>query len=1456
PDLPTFAANTWNHVSARYSADDTTVTLFVNDYEWRSKVTGAILMEMPIDEAPALWLAGDGTGAAATTLTDGFLDEIQIHMTPSGGADSSGAFVTIDPPESVELGELESNTTTFVFLEQSDLALTVNVNVDLLLDELEDPSTATSGTIEAGTVINSYFVHLDPIGSGPLGTIGTINFGDQTILGVVFLSSSLDGTDETLGNPDTAYPTDLGARGIEVTGSDTFVISDDFSSIDIDIRTTLATDQMRVLTVGGTSAILLAEYRFDDGGLTVEDFTQRHPASSAVDYVLDAAANGVGSTLGHADWLNATVYAVEHEFEDEDDDLIPDWYEELYGAVDPDQDDDNDELTNFYEYLAGTDPLNPDTNGDGVTDLEEDSDSDNLSNAFELKFGTDPGNPDSDDDGLLDGAEINVTIPTPPATNPLDSLGQREIVGLGLDLSAVATATSKAGIKLPEQSRFSKLNTDWSFQADFQLVADDTGLLFGVLVDGATALEVGLDNGSPYITVSLDDGTQRTVGGSVVLLGDPIMPVFEAGDWHLVTANYTASLGTVALLVDGFLWRTETIGGLLMQSPVGGTPVVWMAGDGSGTDDSALDDGFLDNVKVFGTELITVGGDLVDNDVGGSFTLNYAATGQGQIVLNGGVVDSFTDAETGFTSVSVAAGFVEGANTLQVFMDNSGPTGIHLQFSEVDPSINNLFNTGVDSSGAVLGDGSGDEHYFLSSGPTESGAPGTGVVRRDEDTWVGNTATSRWVSTPIAVIGDQPGENEGDPDIPGVNGSYVWQTTFSLGQGGVVPEAQLAAALLVDYRFDDGGLTVEDFIVPHPAVTADDFVLVAADYGVVDAFSLAGAAGADGHADWLTTTAADSLDFVDADDDLIPDWYEAVYGDLDPAGDIDSDGLNNLYEYLAGLDPLDNDTNDDGRLDYDELDGDGDTLTAGEEQEIGTDPSRDDTDDDGIDDDDEVAAGTHPLCSEDQKRTTGSDLRTFTPGAMDISSVLTDGVQLPEHSRFDLSGSWTIEMWYNAGVDNNGVLAAARALDRNLIELGVENGVPYVIMESLNSQTTKVGGETDLLLAARPITSTFTAFNADEWRHVAATYDSSTELLLLYVDCTVSRFAEAVGALDAGPGETPYVYLAGDSTAANNLDNGYLDEVRIWASAQPASAINASCSGHVPSGSGIAYYRFDDGGASIEDFSNRIDLGGDGRNFVITGVDTASFVLSAGGTVPNNPVALYGDAEDADNNGIPDCTQGVLGIVVDAGETAVGFGEAAGLDNISAGSVAEDFEAGDPGFSAAVGDVENFSIITPDNGSDGALGHSGASTDILSLGELSTNTTFDFRLDSESAALNFLPVFKDDLNYTLVFIVPEGTEEGDGTGLIGAGDGTSISVVDDGVATTIATSDVLVVLNEWNTVNVVNSASTVQVTLNGVEIMSGTLPDDGELALPTGPDTDGDGLIDLYEYQAQTDPNL
>ena len=113
---------------------------------------------------------------------------------------------------------------------------------------------------------------------------------------------------------------------------------------------------------------------------------------------------------------------------DDDSDSMPDWWEithfgDISQAAGDDYDSDN--LTNLEEYGEGTDPDNPDCDGDGLNDgdevnthstdpLDPDTDDDGAEDGDEVAEGADPNDIDSDDDSLLDGEELNTygTSPT------------------------------------------------------------------------------------------------------------------------------------------------------------------------------------------------------------------------------------------------------------------------------------------------------------------------------------------------------------------------------------------------------------------------------------------------------------------------------------------------------------------------------------------------------------------------------------------------------------------------------------------------------------------------------------------------------------------------------------------------------------------------------------------------------------------------------------------------------------------------------------------------------------------------------------------------------------------------------------------------------------------------------------------------------------------------------------
>ncbi|MBI5474344.1 MAG: OmpA family protein [Ignavibacteriae bacterium] len=131
---------------------------------------------------------------------------------------------------------------------------------------------------------------------------------------------------------------------------------------------------------------------------------------------------------------------------------IFDWYATgkvglcFYFGSSGSDDNDFDGLTNSQEAQLGTDPIQPDTDGDGLKDGEEvnvtktnpknaDTDEDGLKDGAEVQtYKTDPMKPDTDEDGLKDGDEINTHHTDPSKTDTdVDGLKDGDEVTRGTD---------------------------------------------------------------------------------------------------------------------------------------------------------------------------------------------------------------------------------------------------------------------------------------------------------------------------------------------------------------------------------------------------------------------------------------------------------------------------------------------------------------------------------------------------------------------------------------------------------------------------------------------------------------------------------------------------------------------------------------------------------------------------------------------------------------------------------------------------------------------------------------------------------------------------------------------------------------------------------------------------------------------------------------------------------------
>lgn len=120
---------------------------------------------------------------------------------------------------------------------------------------------------------------------------------------------------------------------------------------------------------------------------------------------------------------------------DSDNDGLADIVEEIYGTDPNNPDTDGDGLTDYEEiHLTGTNPLKYDTDENGINDAEDDIDGDGLSNKEEIALGTSVSSADTDEDGLSDYDELNIYNTDPlKADTDGDTLSDSEEIDIGLD---------------------------------------------------------------------------------------------------------------------------------------------------------------------------------------------------------------------------------------------------------------------------------------------------------------------------------------------------------------------------------------------------------------------------------------------------------------------------------------------------------------------------------------------------------------------------------------------------------------------------------------------------------------------------------------------------------------------------------------------------------------------------------------------------------------------------------------------------------------------------------------------------------------------------------------------------------------------------------------------------------------------------------------------------------------
>jgi len=185
---------------------------------------------------------------------------LSIHVPTSRAGiigSPTGDIALITPTPFLDLREesYKSDSVITLFAEQQNVILSHTLTFNITKSGTSPGPVDTNlspGEINAGTPVNSYFVHTESISGtrrAPVELSGSITFKEE-VLGIAIFNRRLDESDEPLGLLSSVlYPTNQEREmEISVGGFESVTLSNDRRTVTFDFKNVGGLDQARIVT--------------------------------------------------------------------------------------------------------------------------------------------------------------------------------------------------------------------------------------------------------------------------------------------------------------------------------------------------------------------------------------------------------------------------------------------------------------------------------------------------------------------------------------------------------------------------------------------------------------------------------------------------------------------------------------------------------------------------------------------------------------------------------------------------------------------------------------------------------------------------------------------------------------------------------------------------------------------------------------------------------------------------------------------------------------------------------------------------------------------------------------------------------------------------------------------------------------------------------------------------------